>query len=391
MISFNPLNLKFISAITMISILSACGGGGGGSDSGTDSNVGFNSNTNAKPQTSSIDNIGGAISSATSSQQSSKSVAPKSSSSANSSKASTVDLSAPSKPANFKVQTVQFDRVVLTWEPSTDNSSSIFYKIYRNQIQIETIRTGDTLYYDFDVAPGKSYTYSISAGDEADNWSELSEISAKTPDISSNSSAQNSSVSSSKSASNSSASSKSSAGADTISPIAPDQVIKINAYSTQVDISWTAATDNVDVIAYKIYRDSVLIKTVTADILSYSDKSVVSDISYWYGVSAGDAAGNWSTQKLLNVHTPAELVVGSATLKWLPPTERENQAVLPAAEIGGYEIRYKTILENNYHYKLVSSQLNQTTITGLTGYYSFEIATYDINGLYSNFTNITPQ
>jgi hypothetical protein len=158
-----------------------------------------------------------------------------------------------------------------------------------------------------------------------------------------------------------------------------------------VDISWSAATDNIGVTAYKVYRDGALLSTLSSSTQNYSDKTVSPNMSYWYGVSAGDAAGNWSAQKLLSITTPTSLVSGNVNLKWLPPTQRENGVKLTALEIGGYEIRYRTLAENTYKYVSVAGDLTQTSINNLVGDYIFEIAVFDTNGLYSNFVTINPQ
>ena len=63
---------------------------------------------------------------------------------------------------------------------------------------------------------------------------------------------------------------------------------------TLVDLSWGAATDNIGVDYYKVYRDDVLIASLPA--LSYSDTSVVQNTSYNYKVSAVDVTGNESLQ-----------------------------------------------------------------------------------------------
>jgi chitodextrinase len=423
-----------LTAPLLITILSACGGGG----SGDTSNNGFNvntSNANNKPQTSSEANSQVASSAANnkaessssssleqntssskptslSSSSSSRTISNSSQSSAQSSKMTIfIDAQAPSIPDNFRTKTALYDRVVLAWDPSYDNVGVVQYRIYRNNVQIDNIYSfnTDNSYFDFDVAPNKFYTYGISAGDADGNWSAVRNLDVTTPNFVVTSSSQAStsksgSLSSSPSSTSSSSmssvsfstsslvSSSSSSAADTTTPTAPNQITKTLATTTQVDISWTSATDNIGVTGYKVYRDSALIATVSSNTLNYSDKTVVANMSYWYGVSAGDAAGNWSSQKLLNISTPpASIILGSASLKWLPPTLRENGNSLSIAEIGGYEIRYKKPLDNSYTYKTLLSNATQTTISGLAGEYTFEIAAYDTNGLFSNFVSINAQ
>ena len=60
----------------------------------------------------------------------------------------------------------------------------------------------------------------------------------------------------------------------------------------QFPLLWNATTDNVGVVAYRVYRLGTYLKTVTS--LSYVDNSVVVGAYYTYSVSAIDAAGNES-------------------------------------------------------------------------------------------------
>lgn len=322
-----------------------------------------------------------------------------------------MDLTPPSPPLNVAADIVLPDQVKLKWSPATDNVGVAFYTIYRDEVQIDAIFSSDTTYYDFSAAAGRSYVYSVGAVDDAGNWSALNSIEVLTPYPSSNSS-QSSSIFSSSSLSKSSqavsssaisnsqsssskatsiSSAASSSVADTTKPSSPTQITKLSALSTQVDISWTQAVDNIGVTSYKIYRDNTLIGTVGSNILTYSDKTAFPNSTYWYGVAAGDAAGNWSDQKLINIVTPASLVAGNVTLRWLPPVERENGTILSSNEIGGYSVRYRLITDTIYTYLSVDKSQTSTTLTGLFGDYIFEIAVYDANGLYSNFVTIKPQ
>ena len=387
MISFTlPRQSAFLAAIA-ITLLSACGGGGGS----TGGEGGFTtSNTNTKPQISS-DSSSSSAKSLSSTSSSSVSI-----SAASSSRTSTtiIDTKAPAPSANLTSEIVLSDRVILNWSPAVDNVGTAFYKIYRDHAQIDTVYASDNTYYDFDVAAGKTYIYSISAGDASGNWSALTNLTVNTPELtvtSSASSTSNSSISSSQASSAANSSAQSSATPDISAPTQPTQVIKVSAFSTQIDISWSAATDNIGVTAYKVYRDGVLLSTVSNSVQNYSDKTVSPNMSYWYGVSAGDAAGNWSSQKLLNISTPSPIVAGTINLKWLPPSQRENGAPLSSGEIGGYEIRYRAITENTYKYASVAGNQTQIALNNLTGDYIFEIAVFDTNGLYSNFVSITPQ
>ncbi|MFA6494660.1 MAG: fibronectin type III domain-containing protein, partial [Candidatus Paceibacterota bacterium] len=62
----------------------------------------------------------------------------------------------------------------------------------------------------------------------------------------------------------------------------------------QLNLSWSASTDNVGVTGYKIYRNDVQIGTTAT--LAYSDTGLSPATSYTYKVAAYDAVGNISAQ-----------------------------------------------------------------------------------------------
>ncbi len=78
-------------------------------------------------------------------------------------------------------------------------------------------------------------------------------------------------------------------------------------------------------------------------------------------------------------------------LCWQHPTARANGQALTREEIGGYEIRYKRLVETQYVRKKVAARPAYWSTKELTGEYMFEIATVDTNGLYSEFVAITPR
>lgn len=80
---------------------------------------------------------------------------------------------------------------------------------------------------------------------------------------------------------------------DTQPPSAPTNMQATSTSSTQVDLTWVAATDNIGVTGYDIYRDGVLLMSVGV-VTSISDTSVVANTTYGYAVKAKDAAGNIS-------------------------------------------------------------------------------------------------
>jgi hypothetical protein len=82
--------------------------------------------------------------------------------------------------------------------------------------------------------------------------------------------------------------------ADTTAPTVPSGLAATAVSSSQINLSWTASTDNVGVTGYNIYRGGT--KIGTAPGTSYQDAGLTASTTYNYNVSAFDAAGNTSAQ-----------------------------------------------------------------------------------------------
>src|SRR5260370_18580703 len=81
---------------------------------------------------------------------------------------------------------------------------------------------------------------------------------------------------------------------DTVAPTVPTGLTATAISSSQINLSWTASTDNVGVTGYNILRGGV--KIATAPGTSYQDAGLSASTSYSYNVSAFDAACNTSAQ-----------------------------------------------------------------------------------------------
>lgn len=81
--------------------------------------------------------------------------------------------------------------------------------------------------------------------------------------------------------------------ADTTAPSAPTGLTAIPASSGQINLSWTASTDNIGVVGYQVYRSTTDVASVNAT--SYSNTGLSAGTQYCYTVKAIDAAGNIST------------------------------------------------------------------------------------------------
>jgi chitodextrinase len=116
---------------------------------------------------------------------------------------------------------------------------------------------------------------------------------------------------------------------DTIPPSAPTN-LTANAVSTsQINLSWTASTDNVGVTGYFVERCQgagcttfTQVASVTGTVTTYSDTGLASNTTFTYRVRATDAAGNLS---------PYSNVASATTQAPQPPTAPTNLTATAAS------------------------------------------------------------
>lgn len=101
---------------------------------------------------------------------------------------------------------------------------------------------------------------------------------------------------------------KSAAPSDTTPPSNPVNLAATAISSSQVNLSWTASTDNVGVTGYRIFRGGTQVGTSASN--SYSDTGLSPSTTYTYTVLAYDAAGNVSSQ---SASAQATTLAGGAT------------------------------------------------------------------------------
>ncbi|WP_136514721.1 fibronectin type III domain-containing protein [Geomonas edaphica] len=189
--------------------------------------------------------------------------------------------------------------VVLVWENSTDANGVAGYDIYRNGVKVGT-STSNT-FTDQPVTSNVTYSYTVVAFDGAGNMSAASAPLSVKP----NQASLNVIVSGQ-------LSNDLLAQLDIIAPTAPTGLAAvtsaISGTNSSVALSWSAATDNVGVTGYEIYRDGVKVGTSTST--SYTDQSVTSAVTYSYTVKAFDKAGNRSAASTALAVTPNKASLG---------------------------------------------------------------------------------
>jgi chitodextrinase len=179
-------------------------------------------------------------------------------------------------------------QINLSWTASTDNVGVTGYQVQRcsgaacsNFANVGSV-VATTTFSDTGLTPSTSYAYRVSARDAAGNVSSFSNISTV------------------------------STTADTTPPSPPTNLMATAASSTQINLSWTASTDNVGVTGYQIQRCQGAGCSNFANLgapvttTTFNDTTAMSATSYSYRVSAKDAAGNVSPfSNTASASTPA--------------------------------------------------------------------------------------
>ncbi len=193
------------------------------------------------------------------------------------------DTAAPDAPTNV-VATITDANTRISWSPANDDRGVSGYNVYRNDAYITT--TGATSYIDTGRASA-SDAYYVVAFDAVPNFSQRS--------------AEASTDNSTPGATDPDADQDNNPvvddtdmddGLDTTAPNAPSSVTVSNA-DTGNQVSWTAATDNIGVAGYNLYRDDNYLQTVSG--LSATDTGSSSTTAEYY-VVAFDAVPNFSAR-----------------------------------------------------------------------------------------------
>jgi chitodextrinase len=166
----------------------------------------------------------------------------------------------PSVPGGLSATPVSVSQIDVAWSASTDNVAVTGYRVFRNATQVATV-TG-TQYRDSGLSPNTTYSYTVSAYDAAGNESAAAgPVSATTL-------------------------------ADISAPSQPTHLVATAISASQINLTWTASSDDVGVVGYQIVRNGNVVQS-TAN-TAYSDTGLTAGTTYTYAVIAYDAAGNLS-------------------------------------------------------------------------------------------------
>ena len=184
------------------------------------------------------------------------------------------DTTLPSTPTGLTA-TANGTQVNLNWAASSDNVGVNRYRVERCQnagcdefTQIAT-PTGTT-FTDPGLAANTSYSYRVRAEDYSTNLSDYSTVSTTTTGV---------------------------AAPDTTKPTAPTALTATVAGTSQIDLNWTASTDNVGVAEYRIERCQGSSCTTWAQVgtsttTNFSSTGLSTGTRYRFRVRAADAVPN---------------------------------------------------------------------------------------------------
>jgi len=186
-----------------------------------------------------------------------------------------LDTLVPSAPSGLTSTVVSATQINLAWTASTDNVGVTGYQVERCQgascssfAQMAT--PNGTTFSDTGLAGSTSYSYRVRATDAAGNLSSFSATSTATTSSS-----------------------------DTTTPAAPTNLTATAASSSQINLAWTASTDNVGVTGYRIERCqgagcSNFAQIAAPTTTTFNDTGLTASTLYSYRVRATDAANNLS-------------------------------------------------------------------------------------------------
>ena len=184
------------------------------------------------------------------------------------------DITPPLVPSGLAATPLSTTQINLSWAATTDpvisgqfTSGVAGYQVFRVGNGTPIATTTATTYADAGLQATTNYSYAVNAFDVAGNVSaQASPVSATT------------------------------LSPETIPPSVPGNLSAIVISATQINLSWSASTDNVGVAGYQVFRDGLLVATTTTT--AYSDTGLAAGTTHQYAVAAVDTSGNLSAQSL---------------------------------------------------------------------------------------------
>ncbi|MFN9109349.1 MAG: fibronectin type III domain-containing protein, partial [Bacteroidota bacterium] len=269
--------------------------------------------------------------------------------------AGTADTTPPTAPTLVASNTTT-NSTLLSWSGATDNIAVASYVIFRNGVQIGT--STSTTFTVTGLASATTFSFTVRARDADGNISvDSNSVSVTTLSL------------------------------DTTPPSAPVLSTSLTGI-TSTFLSWTAATDNIAVVSYDVYRNGVFLVNRTTT--TYLVTGLTAATPYTFFVRAKDAAGNVSSNSnVVNVTTQSPDVIPptpptlSASLTTSTSTVLSWSGATDLNGVTGYDVYRGAAL-------IGTTSLTTFNVTGLSPLtpYSFSVRAKDEAGNISISSNV---
>lgn len=193
-----------------------------------------------------------------------------------------VSPSGPTVPTGLSAISTTDTSVVLSWGASYDAAGVMGYKIFMNGKELGTVASQK-----FEVPklqPSTAYTFIVSA------YNQQGQTSASSTPITVTTLAPQPQAASS----TTTITATTPLNTDVTPPSTPAGLTATVVSASEIDLSWTAATDNVGVAGYKIISNGTFIATAVGT--TYKSTGLTASTAYTFMVAAYDASGNVGPQ-----------------------------------------------------------------------------------------------
>jgi chitodextrinase len=271
------------------------------------------------------------------------------------------DFEAPTAPSNLAATHWNGSAFTLTWSGATDNVMVTNYRVYRNgqllpaQWPIPGVPNNPfpPLSYQVTNMPeNTAVTFTVTAIDRAGNESAASASFSVTY-----------------------------VPKDTTAPTVPNGLIASNITTSGFRVTWNAATDNIAVTGYNVYRNGTYIATVPATTRNYTLSGLAANTTYSITVLAYDAVKNRSAMSTaLSVKTLSNVILPDTQVPTVPSGLSSTNVTT-----SGFVVSWNTSTDNVAvtGYNIYRNGTYIATVSAATRNYSF-------TGLAANTTyNIT--
>jgi hypothetical protein len=345
------------------------------------------------------------------------------------------DTTPPTTPTNLSAVAGTCGSVNLAWLASVDSGSGLKgYRVYRNGGLVTLVMAPSTAYTDIGLTGSTSFTYAVSAVDNAGNESSVSgAATATTPACSTTTTSPSSSTTTTTAttstttttrlttttttattstttttrltttttiATTTTSSTTTTIPPDTTPPFVPSGLGATATSCSQTSVGWNATSDTggSGLKGYNVYRNGTFLRQVLAPATSTTDAGLAGSAIYSYAVSAVDNAGNTSSlSATASTNTPAcpdttPPSVPTGVTATAASCSQVNLAWNASTDTGGSGLKGYNLYRGGSFVKQVAAPATSTSDGGLvasTGYI-YTLAAVDNAGNQSSASGAAP-